>query len=329
MAHQEIPAPEATPGEPRPAGDYRLPGVVAGSNRMPSLPPALSGDRVEFDSVAGRLSVYVAGRGPALLLVHSINAVGSAAEVRPLYEHFRATRTVVALDLPGFGFSDRSDRPYTPRLMTDAVLAAARFVRSAVGADGVDALAVSLGAEFLARAGAESPATFRSLALVSPTGMNHKKPLRGPPGSTLAKPGLHGLLRGPGWGEGLYRLLARPRVIRYFLERTWGARAIDEWLWRYDILTARQPGASHAPLYFLSGALFSRDIEAVYETIKAPVWMSRGTRGDFTDYRQAALVKTRPNWSFSVLPTGALPYFELPAAFCADYERFLGDLILD
>ena len=49
-------------------------------------------------------------QGPPLLLVHSVNAAASAAEVRPLHEHYRATRTVLSLDLPGYGFSDRSDR---------------------------------------------------------------------------------------------------------------------------------------------------------------------------------------------------------------------------
>jgi pimeloyl-ACP methyl ester carboxylesterase len=306
----------------RVTGD-RLPGVSIHPSRMPTLPAALCGERVEFDGAAGRLSAYIAGDGPPMLLVHSVNAVGSAAEVRPIYEHFRASHTVVALDLPGFGFSDRADRVYTPGLMADAILAAARFVQSVRGARPIDALAVSVGAEFLARAGTSSPATFRSLAFVSPTGMNHDKPLRGPPGSTLAKPGLHGLLRGPGWGGALYRLLTRPAVIRYFLERTWGGKDIDEALWRYDLVTARQPGASHAPLYFLSGGLFSGDSDALYETLRIPVWMSHGVRGDFTNYRQEALFKARANWCFSVFPTGALPFFELPIAFCTEYERFL------
>ena len=31
-------------------------------------------------------------------------------------------RTVYAIDLPGYGTSERSDRLYTPRLMTDAIL---------------------------------------------------------------------------------------------------------------------------------------------------------------------------------------------------------------
>jgi pimeloyl-ACP methyl ester carboxylesterase len=108
------------------------------------VPAAVSGERFEFESKAGRLCAYVAGEGPPLLLVHSINAAGSAAEVRPLHEHYRATRTVLSIDLPGFGGSERSDRPYTPRLMTDAVHAATEQLRARCGPGPVDALAASL-----------------------------------------------------------------------------------------------------------------------------------------------------------------------------------------
>ena len=51
--------------------------------------------------------------------------------------------------------------------------------------------------------------------------------------------------------------------------------------------------------------------------------MSHGTRGDFTDYRSKTIVEGRPNWRFSVFPTGALPYFEVPEKFCAEYDGFL------
>jgi hypothetical protein len=43
--------------------------------------------------------------------------------------------------------------------------------------------------------------------------------------------------------------------------------------------------------------------------------MSHGTRGDFTDYRGKTIVQGRPNWRITVLDSGALPYFELPADF--------------
>ena len=290
------------------------------------LPPAVSGERLEFASAAGRLSAYVAGQGAPVLLVHSINATASAAEMRPLHEHCRATRTVFSIDLPGYGFSDRSDRAYTPRLMTDAIHAATEQVRARCGPAPIDALALSLSCEFLARAAAEAPERYRSVSLVSPTGFRGLRSWRGPPGSTRGKPWLHRALRGPGarWGGALFRALTRPGVVRYFLRRTWGAKDIDEALWAYDVLTARAAGAEHAPLHFLAANLFSADIHTVYERLGMPVWMSHGVRGDFTDYRGKAIVEGRPNWRINVFPTGALPYFEVPREFCDAFDGFLG-----
>ena len=289
------------------------------------LPAAVSGDRFEFDSPAGRLSAYVSGRGPPLLLVHSVNAAASAAEVRPLHEHYRRSRTVFSLDLPGYGHSERSDRAYTPRLMTDALHATVAQIHQRCGPAPVDALALSLASEFVARAAVERPADYRSLALVSPTGFMGRRVWRGAPGSTRRVPGMMTLLRGPGWGGALFRGLTRPGVIRYFLQRTWGDKTIEEDLWAYAVLTTRQPGAEFAPLHFLTAAMFSADIHTVYDQVAQPVWMSHGVRGDFTDYQACGFVKTKPNWRITVYPTGALPHFEVPAAFFADYDRFLAN----
>lgn len=288
------------------------------------LPPPVSGEPVALALPGfGRVVAFQAGEGLPLLLVHSVNAAASAAEVRPLHEHYRSRRTVFSIDLPGYGLSDRPDVAYTPRLMTDALHALVALVRSRCGEVPVDALALSLGCEFLARAAVEAPQHFRSLALVSPTGFRGTRAWRAPPGSTRALPGLLAALRGPGWGDALFRGLTRPGVVRFFLEKTWGGKAIDEALWQYDLLTTRQPGAEHAPLHFLSGGLFSADIHSIYGQLGQPVWMSHGVRGDFTDYRGVSIVRERPNWRITVYPTGALPHFERPQQFVADYDAVL------
>lgn len=274
-----------------------------------------------FDT--GGVNCYTAGHGPPLLLVHTVNAAASAAEVRPLYEHYRATRTVFAVDLPGYGHSRRDDVAYTPRLMTDALHTVGQEIRRRCGDRPVDALAASLGCEFLARAAAEQPAHWGRLALVSPTGLDGDKPRRGPPGSTRRIPGLHAVLSQPLWAAGLFRALTRPRVVRYFLERTWGSKGIDEAMWAYAVATAAQPGAHHAPLHFLGGGLFSDDIHNVYESLSQPVWMCHGVRGDFTDYRNERLLADRPNWQITVFQTGALPYFEVPEPFRLALDAFL------
>ena len=83
------------------------------------FPAPVSGQRHEIASAVGRLTYYSAGpqgesKWPPLLLIHSINAAGSAYEIRPLYEHYRQSRTVYALELPGFGHSRaRQARKYS------------------------------------------------------------------------------------------------------------------------------------------------------------------------------------------------------------------------
>jgi len=292
----------------------------------PPLPQPVPGERLELDGGLGRVTYYTAGpaasASPPLLLIHSINAAASAYEMRPLYDYFRAERPVVALDLPGYGLSDRSARAYTPRLMTDAVLAVAREVQRRHG-QALDAIALSTSCEFLARAAAEAPGLFRSAALVSPTGFNRRSPLEGPAGSTRGKSWLLGLLSFPAWGGGLFGLLTRPAVIRYFLERTWGAKQIDEGLFEYCCLTTRQPGAANAPFYFLSGNLFSADISRVYQSLQLPVWMTHGVRGDFVDYAYTKAVEGKPNWTVQVFQTGALVYFEVLEEFVRNYRDFL------
>ena len=280
---------------------------------------AWPGERFDVDAVA----CFTAGSGAPLLLVHSINATGSIAEVRPLFEHFQTRRTVFALDLPGFGDSLRGDRHYTPRLMADALHAVAAEIRRRCGAAPLDAMALSLSCEYLARAASEAPAQWGRLALVSPTGFNGMGARRGPPGSTRAVPGMHRLLSVPWWAPALFRGLTRPGVVRYFLERTWGSKGIDEPMFRAALQAAQAPGARFAPLYFLSGGLFSADIHTVYDALRSPVWVSHGVRGDFTNFRGMALVAACAGWQRTVYPAGALPYFECPESFFADFERFL------
>lgn len=291
---------------------------VPPSSAHGDLRPALDADRVDL----GGLSCYMAGDGPPMVLVHSVNAAASAAEVRPLFEHYRATRTVFAPDLPGYGFSDRSDRPHSPRSMTDALHRLSAEVQRRCGPGPVDAFGVSLGCEFLARAAVEQPAAWGRLALVSPTGLNGTRSHRGPPGSTREVPGLLAVLRVPLWSQALFAGLTRPGVVRYFLERTWGSKDIDEPMCAYAIHTARQPGARHAPLQFLSARLFSADIHDVYDGLVQPVWVSHGVRGDFKDFRGLARLKNAAVWEITEYPTGALPYFERPGDFLDRADRF-------
>jgi pimeloyl-ACP methyl ester carboxylesterase len=291
----------------------------------PRLPSALNGERHEIHARGGKLSYYVAGDGPPLLLVHSINAAASAYEAKPIFDRMLDERRVYALDLPGFGFSDRSDRTYDIALYVAALEDMLDVIAADFGGrDAVDALGISLSSEFLARVTARAEDRFRTLTLITPTGFDARSATsRGGPGETREIPGLYPVLRVPLWSRSLFNLLVSERGVRYFLRRTFGSDRIDEGLVRYDYITAHQPGARYAPLAFVSGRLFSKDIRSVYEKVFVPVWVPHGTRGDFNDFSGAGWLAGRSNWSMQAYATGALPHFEQPDRFIADFKRFL------
>jgi pimeloyl-ACP methyl ester carboxylesterase len=290
----------------------------------PTLPPAVSGELRETRGRAGRLAYYVAGHGAPMLLVHSVNAAASAYEVRPVFERLKESRRVYAVDLPGYGHSDRSDRRYDVGLFVAAVDDMLDLIALEQDRPPPDVLALSLAAEFAARAAARRPERFASLALVTPTGFRRGSGrLRGPEGATREVPGLHRTVSFPLWRGALFKALVSRASIAYFLRRTFGSDAVEPGLIDYAYATSHQPGASRAPFAFLSGRLFSADIRAVYERLTCPVWLAHGTRGDFGDFSEADWVRTRPNWTVQSFDTGAMPYFEQPDAFFASYRGFL------
>jgi pimeloyl-ACP methyl ester carboxylesterase len=297
--------------------------------RVYDLPLAVSGERRDLHGRVGRLSYYVQGptsmqsAAAPLLLVHSVNAAASAYEVKPLYEYYRDQRMVYALELPGFGYSERTDRQYTARLMTDAIHVMVAEIRRRHPDSTIDALALSLSSEFLARAALETSDAFRTLALVSPTGFDAAAAYPGPSGSTRGNALIYRLVTLPLWRRSLFNLLVSGPSIRFFLRKTWGSRHIDEGLAHYDQLTAHQDGACYAPYWFVAGFLFSRDISRVYQSLPMPVFMAHGVRGDFTDYRLKSAVEAKSNWTVEVFQTGALPHFEVLDAFTRHYDEFL------
>lgn len=295
------------------------------------LPAALPGTRETVaDPKAGTVSYYASpeGTGRPLLLIHSINAAGSAYETRPLYLHYRETRPVYALDLPGFGFSDRSRRRYTPRLMADAIHAVVACIRARHGGAAVDAIAISLSCSYLAKACLARPADYATLGLVSPTGFDGRLSGEGPPDGHRGRDLLRHLLDRPVVGPALFAALASRMSIRFFLEKTFGATKIDEGLLDYAYATAHQPGAEHAPYCFIAGHLFPTDSTLLYDRLRLPVWMIHGQRGDFVDYRLAPRFADRRNWRIDTVPTGALPQFERLRAVTAFYDGFLASVRL-
>lgn len=278
------------------------------------LPSAIDAKRQSFEHpLAGRLSYYAdrSARGRPLVLIHSINAASSAYEMRPLFEAFRGSRPVYALDLPGFGFSARTDRAYTPELYQAAITG---FIQQEVGiSEGVDVIALSLGCEFTARAALEQPALFHSLTFIAPSGFsgadqqNRIQQLQ----VSGASAKTHQQLSNPFWSQPIYDLLATRTSIELFLKRVF-VGPVDMGLVDYDYATTHQPGARFAPLYFVSGALFTANIrEKVYVRLPMPVLVLYDEDVFVRSNELPSFCAKKANWqAVRIAPTRGLPQFE-------------------
>jgi pimeloyl-ACP methyl ester carboxylesterase len=281
------------------------------------LPPALAAEHEHFSSVAGKLGYYKdrTASGRPLVLIHSVNAAASAYEMRPLFEHFRGSRPVFALDLPGFGTSDRSDRDYAPTLYRDAII---DFLTAKVGTP-ADVVALSLGCEFSALAANLRPEAFHSLTLISPTGLSSEE--RG--GNTPRARRLHSAFSVSLWRQAFYDLIASRPSLKYFLGRS-HAGDVDPGLLNYAFLTSHQKDAVHAPLCFISGRLFTPAIaESTYVRLPRPTLVVYDQDAHVSFERLPEIMSRNEQWrAIRIVPTRGLPHWERLPETVAAMEAF-------
>lgn len=272
---------------------------------------------------AGPVNVYKdqSGTGRPILLIHSVNAAASAYEMRPIFQHFRGKRPVYAMDLPGFGFSARPNIEYTPELYVNAILT----VLSNFESEPVDVVALSLGSEFAAEAARRRPELFNSLTLISPSGMSD----RASQSSSQAAGGMgfdqvaYPLLSFRLWARPFYDLLTTRRSIQWFLQRSF-VGSIPDGMVNYSVSTSHQPGAEYAPLYFVSGKLFTPNaLDRIYRQVTVPTLVIHDQDSYVSFERLPELTATNKAWqSKRISPTLGLPHWEKPEETMQALDEF-------
>lgn len=272
------------------------------------------------------LSYYAdsSSAGRPLVLLHSINAAGSSYEVRPIFEHYRGTRPVYALDLPGFGFSERSNREYSITLYVNAIVDFLQYLDS----EPADVVALSLTSEFAARAALQSPTLFHSLTLISPTGFTQREnrnPIQQADNKGVSDR-LYQVFSNPLWSQAFYDLLVTKTSIRFFLKQSFYGM-VDENLLDYAYLTTHQPGARFAPLHFVSGKLFSWQIlDEVYSKLQTPVLVLYDIDPNVSFDRLPEMTH-HENWRLRRIPgTRGLPHFERMDKVAESLDEFHGEI---
>jgi pimeloyl-ACP methyl ester carboxylesterase len=187
-----------------------------------------------LDTPVGRLSIVSAGVGPeTLLCLHGLG--GTKASFLPTVAALSRYYRVVALDLPGFGDSDKPiGAPYDARWFAGATFAAL----DALGVDSAHLVGNSMGGRVAIEAGLTDRARVRSLVLLCPA-LAWLRERRWAPVVRVLRPEL-----------GLLQMAPRPVVERMTRRLVpgasdgWAAAGVDEFLRAY--LTPRGRAAFYA-----------------------------------------------------------------------------------
>lgn len=289
------------------------------------LSKAISAELRDFEVCGGvRLSCYcsrpeAAGNGARpLLLLHSINAAPSAMEMKPLFEHFSASRPVYVPDLPGFGLSQRGSLPYSPDFYAQALVDLLQRIEGPPP----DVVALSLTGEFMARAVLEKGALVNSLALISPTGLGNRQPPSPSAGARINR-----ILNISWLGGSLWRALVTRPSIRYFLGQAFYGPTPDE-LVDYAVETARESGASSAPFAFLTMQLFTPDaLRSLFSPLGIPMLLLYDQDPNIGFEQVPELLAANPLVrERRIIPTRGLPHWERPQETFDALAGFWGGL---
>jgi pimeloyl-ACP methyl ester carboxylesterase len=192
--------------------------------------------RLRFRTVptaSHRLSVLEAGTGAPVIAIHGLGA--SKASFLPTVAALAPRFRVMAIDLPGFGDSDKPvGARYDARYFADAVVE----LLDALGIDRAHVIGNSLGGRVALEVGLRAPERVRRLALLAPSmAWRRKRPWA--PALRLVRPELGVLPHAP-----------RP-VVERIIDRAmpearngWAAAGIDEFL--RSFLTPRGRAAFYA-----------------------------------------------------------------------------------
>jgi pimeloyl-ACP methyl ester carboxylesterase len=255
--------------------------------------------------------------GPVLLL-HGIHTAAWSYEWRSNVDALAAHHDVYALDLLGFGMSDRPQLRYSGRLYMRLI---DDFARQVI-AEATTLMASSLTAAYAAVLGARDPGQYPALVLIEPTGLVRRNSAATTGGDVARL-----VVDAPLVGSAVFNALASRRSVRYWLERAYvDLDFVTPELVSIYHRAAHQPGARHAPAAFLSGHL-NLDVRGAVRRLRQPVLLVWGEQAVETPVEDArGFMALNPSLHLTILdPAGMLPHDEQSAEFNAIVMSFLAD----
>lgn len=299
------------------AGAIAVPATVNAivAARAARMEQPLPGDIAYYDWVYGRVAFYRLGQGDPLLLVHNPNAGGSAWEWRKAFPDLANHFTVYAIDLLGYGLSDKPNIPYSGGMYADLLK---DFLEDVIGQRAL-AIGSALGASYLVNTAVRRPESLSRLVLVNPTGATTSL-------STPAQEVTRGVLSSPVLGTSLYNAIVSKRSIEQELREHeyYDQRMVTPELVDFLHAAAHQPGSQYAAAAFMAGKL-DLPMRMAFTDLDQPVLLVWGSDAFYTPVQDAAdLVYRDPKARLEVLDEcGMLPHDEKAGEFLRLATDFL------
>ena len=272
--------------------------------------------RLRFRTVRtrrARLSMIEAGSGPPVLAIHGLGGTKGSflPTVAALSDRFR----VVAVDLPGFGDSDKPiGAPYDPRFFAEHVI----DLLDRLGVDRADLIGNSLGGRVALELALRAPERVHCLALLAPS-LAWRRPRRWAPALRLVRPEL-----------GLVQLAPRA-VVQGIVHRIvpgadqgWTAAGVDEFLRAYLTPAGRAAFYAAARQIYLEAPHGENGFWTRLRGIQSDalfVWGRRDTLVPIAFARHVA--EALPQARHLELDCGHVPQVELPQSTHDAIRTFL------
>jgi pimeloyl-ACP methyl ester carboxylesterase len=291
------------------------------ARRSKRLRSAAWGRTHRFAWRLGEISFQRLGEGPALLLLHSFGPGHDSEEWRQVAEILSDQFQVFAVDLIGWGRSDRPQLHYDDELY---IQLAVDFIEDVVR-ERVVPVAAGLAGAYALQVAVDHPESVRGVALSVPSGVNiyGDEP-------DLKDALVHRLLRTPVLGTSALNLYTSHTSIARYLKRDVYAAPdrVDAALVERHYHSSHQPG-SHNPLAaYLSGYLNHR-VEEALARLDCPIWIGWGRQALNPPVETADLWLRHAASSIELdvfEDSGNLPHVEAAPEFAERVQSFLATL---
>ncbi len=267
-----------------------------------------------------RCHYLLAGSGPPLVLLHGTAIDSAALSYGPSLQALARRHTVIALDWPGYGLSER---PGDEMTMSDLVTLLADFL-DVLGLEKVHLAGFSMGGAVALGLALQAPERLRTLTLIGSYGLDSRAPLPLVGYLAMRAPRLSATVT---WGMRRSRQLARLVLTRVVFA---DPRLVTDGLVDAVHEQLKAPEAERSFVGWLRSEMRPFGLGTSYESqltdVKVPTLLLHGRQDRVVPYRKAVRASERiPDANLVVIPgCGHWVMREAPEVFLKELTGFTG-----